>query len=362
MGFVRPVTPAYSERIQRLIDDSPFDIDMHVEVTGRPPTMASSQFLTNREQGDWAEQIIFDAINSHSPHYCAVRYGRRESLPADHPRFREHFADYLAELNSLGKKPDLLLFPRDIAPSGPAPELDDDDVRQAVAAIEVRSSSFLADKYARFMRQRNDAAEKQCLHLRTCLLRAPYGSLLRNKAPATHQLLDRATRATFREISFRASRWSSSPDLLEMSRMLKDLKAQIRTLHKRDYLSITPKLEDIALVNRWIQRYGVPHHYLQVFFDKAYAISFEDVLRIVSNPDWEGEKFSVERDVKNQQKTTLKIDVAVGQEIVGRIDFPRHESAVRELARGRLLFYVRFQGGRGYLDATAFHEEILGSG
>lgn len=356
------VAPSYPARIRRLIEESPFAIDTEVEVSGHPPTMASSQFLTNREQGDWAEQIIFDAINTHSSRYRAVRYGRRESLPADHPRFRQHYATYLKELNSFGKKPDLLVFPKGLNLSPSDRAMSDETVRQALAAIEVRSSSFLAEKYARFMWHRNRTAEQECLRLQSLLLTEPYGTLLRSKAPETYSLLRRASRDTFREITFRATRWSSSPALREMSRLLRDLKAQIRILHKRDYLSITPKLEDIALVNRWIQRYGVPHHYLQVFFDKAYAMSFEEILRLVSDPDCEGQKFSVERDVKNQQKTTLKIDVAVGREIVGRIDFPTHESAVRELARGRLLFYVRFRDGRGYLDATALHEEILRSG
>lgn len=93
----------YANRIQDLITATPFEIDPEIKVAGRPPTMASSQFLTHREQGDWAEEIIHDAINDHSPDYRAVRYGRTESLPADDPGFRDHYAAYLAELNDLGK-------------------------------------------------------------------------------------------------------------------------------------------------------------------------------------------------------------------------------------------------------------------
>lgn len=223
----------------------------------------------------------------------------------------------------------------------------------------MRSSSFLANKYAEFMENRNRTTETECLRLQALLLKEPYAQVLRDKAPQTHALLSQATAATFREVTFKAPNWSSSPLLHEVSGHLRALKKQIKTLHKRDHLSITPRLEDLALVNRWIQRFGVPHYYLQVFFDKAYAISFENILRIVCDPTLEGEKFSVERDVKNQHKTTLKIDVGVGKEIVGRIDFPQHESAVRRLERGRLLFYVKFRGGRGYLDARALEEEIL---
>jgi type II restriction enzyme len=133
-------------------------------------------------------------------------------------------------------------------------------------------------------------------------------------------------------------------------------------LQKRDYLSITPKLEDFALVNRWIQRFGVRHYYLQVFFDKAYVLAFADILRIASNSANEDVIFSIEKDTKNQQKTTIKINVQLGKEILGRIDMPQHRSAMKELDRGRLLFYVTFEGGRGYLDLDVFNSEIVGHG
>src|SRR5690606_12182308 len=124
-------------------------------------------------------------------------------------------------------------------------------------------------------------------------------------------------------------------------------------------LSITPKVEDIALVNRWIQRFGVKHYYLQVFFDKAYLIPFEQILQIAADSKKEGDVFSVERDVKNQGKTTIKINVQVGREVIGKIDMPEHRSQMKEFERGRLLFYVTFEGGRGYIDGPLL-KEVLG--
>ena len=38
---------------------------------------------------------------------------------------------------------------------------------------------------------------------------------------------------------------------------------------------------------------------------------------------------------------------------------PNHQSAMKELDRGRLLFYVTFQNGRGYLDNDVFTTEIV---
>lgn len=38
------------------------------------PTQASSEFITNKQQGDWAENVIFRAINDNSKNIIAVRY------------------------------------------------------------------------------------------------------------------------------------------------------------------------------------------------------------------------------------------------------------------------------------------------
>lgn len=350
----------YKETIASLINSVPFEIDTGIQLSGNPPTTASSAFLTNKEQGDWAEQIVFNAVNANSEDYCAVNYGRADSLAAGDPGFPEFYSEYQDELNSIGKKPDLLIFRRSDAPVTDRLGTDDDIVRKAIAAIEVRSSSFLANKYASFMNDRTQVAEAECNRIQGKLMREPLSSLLLEKSPELHCMIKYATVDTFRELDFRARSWSSSADLKHLSNQLKNLKAQIKILHKRDYLSITPKLEDLALVNRWIQHFGVKHFYLQVFFDKAYVIPFKDILTISSDPKNEGSIFSVEQDVKNQRKTTIKIDVQVGKEILGRIDMPEHCSALKELDRGRLLFYVTFHGGRGYLDPDIFAQEIIG--
>lgn len=350
----------YKGTIASLINSAPFEIDTDIQLSRSPPTMASSEFLTNKEQGDWAEQIVFNAVNENSEDYCAVNYGRTDSLAAGDPGFAEFYSEYQDELNNIGKKPDLLIFRRSDAPDIDRLDIDDDIVQKAIAAIEVRSSSFLANKYAFFMNDRTREAEAECNRIQGELMREPLSSLLLEKSPELHCMIRYATVNTFRELDFRARSWSSSADLKRLSESLKSLKAQLKILHKRDYLSITPKLEDLALVNRWIQHFGVKHFYLQVFFDKAYVIPFKDVLTISSDPKNEGTIFSVEQDVKNQRKTTIKIDVQVGKEILGRIDMPEHCSALKELDRGRLLFYVTFHGGRGYLDLNIFAQEIIG--
>jgi len=350
---------SYSQIIARLIEAAPFDIDQNIHMEGRPPSSASSEFLTNKEQGDWAERLVLAAINENCPGHLAVSYGRGDGLAAGDIGFADFYREYQDELNTIGKKPDILIFRRADFDREHVDLTNEQTVSRAVAAIEVRSSSFLSVKYALFMSNRIKNAEQECLKLRNCILQEPFATLLCQKSPELFNLIKNAELSTFRELDFRLRSWSSSALLQELSGYLKLLKEQIKILHKRDYLSITPKVEDLALVNRWIQEFNVPHYYLQVFFDRAYIISFREILEIISEPTKEDVIFSIEKDVKNQGKTTIKIDIQVGREIIGRMDMPDHKSALKELERGRLLFYVTFSGGRGYLDPVVFYREFM---
>jgi len=150
--------------------------------------------------------------------------------------------------------------------------------------------------------------------------------------------------------SFKVPGWRSSERLIKVNELFKQLKNAIKEVQKRDYLSITPKVEDIKVVYKWIETFNVPHFYFQVFFDKIYGISFEQILQIISNPDNDGVIFSVESDTKNQNKTTVKINSKSGIEIASKVDEPNHKSVRKEMDRGRLLFYVTFEGGTAYLD------------
>lgn len=351
-------TQNYAERIANLIDRFPLSIDKDIVITGRPPTSANSEFLTNKEQGDWAERLVVKAINDFSTDFVAVPYGRSDSIAAGDPGFPEFYRAYQDELNTIGKKPDILIFRKEDAPEMTSELLNTSVASRAVAAIEVRSSSFLCGKYKATMSNRIRDAEQRCAELRARILSEPFGELLKEKNAVVYELLKSTSQEAFRELTFRAVSWSSSDALRTLSAYLKELKSCIAQLHKRDYLSITPKLEDLALVNRWISNFNVPHYYLQVFFDRAYVISFEKILSICSDSRREGVDFSIEDDVKNQGKTTVKVNIDAGEPIIGKIDMPSHFSAMKELDRGRLLFYVKFDGGHGYLDEEVFQRMV----
>lgn len=265
--------------------------------------------------------------------------------------------DFQTELDTIGKRPDLLVFNRadfnenlgyDIS-NIPHKEIDD-YVKKAVAGIEVRSSAFLINHYDSEMQKHTDFFKSKAFALRDKIL-SDYQELLQSPQRKNYvAVLENINESTLPITDFKVPGWHSSTRLSELNSLLKELKHAIKETQKRDYLSITPKVEDIKVVYKWIETFNVPHFYFQVFFDKVYGISFENILTIISDEDNEGIIFSVEADAKNQNKTTIKIKSKEGEEVAFKVDEPSHKSMRKEMDRGRLLFYVTFEGGTAYLD------------
>ena len=358
----------YSERIEQLTATvNPEIVDFNEPRTeARIPTQASSEFITNKEQGDWAELLLFNAINQGSKNYVAVRYGKSDNLVAGDNGFDEFFAEFQNELDTIGKRPDLLIFKRedfDDALGLDISKMDhrkiDNYVKKAIAGIEVRSSAFLINHYEAAMEEMRKQSIEEALKIKNVIL-LEYRDLLALPAKNSYiQTLESINETTINNINLRVPGWHSTPRLSELNQLFKQLQQCIKKLQKRDYLSITPKVEDIKVVYKWIQTFNVPHYYFQVFFDKIYGISFEQILQLISSPDQEGQVFSIEEDTKNQNKTTIKIRSNYGVEIASKVDEPTHASRRKELNRGRLLFYVTFQGGTAYLDIDNL-KNILG--
>lgn len=329
------------------------------------PTQASSEFITNKQQGDWAEDVFFRAINDNSENIVAVRYGKSDDLVAGDGGFEKFFNAYQAELDAIGKRPDILLFKKedfneslgyDIS-SKSSDEIGD-YVAKAIAGIEVRSSAFLINKYTaeanRIVRENTERA----IELKNIVL-DEYVDLLEQKRPELIAILQQLDETSVRSIDYRKPTWKASQRLQELTDNLSELKDCLKIIQKRNSLSITPKVEDLKVVYKWIMTYNVPHFYVQVFFDKVYGVSFQRILELVSNPDLEDDKYFIEQDTKNQNKTTIKIPSQDGTCLAEVVTEPNHQSVRKELNKGRLLFYVKFDGGEACLDANNF-ESLFG--
>lgn len=323
----------------------------------RTPTQASSNFITNKEQGDWAENLVFRAINETSKNFVAVKYGKSDDLVAGEDGFDTFYQDFQDELDTIGKRPDLLIFRKEDFNKDLGFDISQiphhtitEYVKKAIAGIEVRSSAFLIDKYEEAMHVRTEKFSQIALQTRDIILAEFQEELNHPSRQAYIDLLKSITPKTLSVTDFRVPSWSSTERLSELKAHFRTLKDAIKEIQKRDYLSITPKVEDIKVVYKWIETFNVPHFYFQVFFDKVYGISFEQILAIISDSNNEGIIFSVETDTKNQNKTTIKINSKSGIPIASKVEEPIHESVRKEMDRGRLLFYVTFKGGTAYLD------------
>lgn len=351
----------YHEKIKNLVREVPTTIvDFGLPRDhARTPTQASSNFITNKEQGDWAENLVAGAFNEKSVNYVAVKYGKSDDVVAGEEGFDQFYQEFQHELDTIGKRPDLLIFKKsdfDIHLGYDISQIEHEQiihyVKKAIAGIEVRSSAFLIDKYESSMQERTELFTKLALQTRDNMV-AEYADLLEHSARNKYlAVLQNMTAETLSITDFKVPGWSSSERLVMLNEQFKTLKKAIKEIQKRDFLSITPKVEDIKVVYKWIETFNVPHYYFQVFFDKVYGISFEQILSIIADPDKEGIVYSIETDTKNQNKTTIKINSKSGVQIAYKIDEPKHESVRKEMGRGRLLFFVTFKGGVAYLDVA----------
>jgi hypothetical protein len=101
--------------------------------------------------GDWAENILADAIRVARPEWQATKYGNSESMAAGEPGFKAFYLASLDEVRNYGKRPDLLIFPKNLnIPDDIATQpfaTVDPLVKDSIGALEVRSSKYEALTY-----------------------------------------------------------------------------------------------------------------------------------------------------------------------------------------------------------------------
>src|SRR6266702_1348818 len=159
------------------------------------PTDARSEFLANRAMGDWAERLLSDALRNSFPEWSVTQYGSTDRIAAGHPEFRSRYLAGLNETRLMGKRPDLLLFPRAFGIEADLSERPQDETapvaRQADAAIEVRSSKFEALTYMAVRQRQREAGnvtgrETPSFTVKVEDLVIVYRWLERNRVPQTY--------------------------------------------------------------------------------------------------------------------------------------------------------------------------------
>ncbi len=131
----------------------------------RIPVDANSNFLGNRAMGDWAEAVLKDLLVGNSSRFQPIHYGDSNQIAAGDDGFKEYYLGELEATRVFGKRPDLLLYSTEIALEGNEfrkKTVTEAEVltRNALAAIEVRSSKFKALQYMRVREGEREAGVK----------------------------------------------------------------------------------------------------------------------------------------------------------------------------------------------------------
>lgn len=127
------------------------------------PTDARSEFLANRAMGDWAERLLSEAIVRACHEWKVSQYGDTNRIAAGHPDFKASYLAGLEQTRRFGKRPDLLLFPAEAMVAPDLSALGHAEpaalVKEAVAAVEVRSSKFEALTYMAVRKRQRDGGK-----------------------------------------------------------------------------------------------------------------------------------------------------------------------------------------------------------
>ena len=179
----------YFDRIKTLAESFPAEI-ADFSTPRHPasqPTQATSNFITNKEQGDWAENIFKDAVNNTSQNYVAVKYGKSDDIIAGDPGFTEFFQEFQQELDTIGKRPDILIFKKsdfDVKLGYDISHIPHEHitgyVKKAIAGVEVRSSAYLADVNEKIVQAKIAESTTEAIRIRQIILEE-YADLKANK-------------------------------------------------------------------------------------------------------------------------------------------------------------------------------------
>lgn len=261
-----------------------------------PPTQAFSNFLTHNEQGDWAEKLILNTLSKEQIPYIPVMYGKSDKITAGDPGFKEFYEKYQDELDSIGKRPDVLLYTKDNYRKEWGRDISDlegDDLNEIVpkasAGLEVRSSAYLVNK---FIPKENRPSLSFTPKVEDLIVILKWV----NTYNVPHFYV---------QVFFDSIYIISLKDILCL---LRDAEVEIKGVkYKKIYGSIGGQLV-----------------------------------------------FVIEKTPKNQFKETIHIFLGSGCKIGEQLERPKLVARTKKLSNGRLLHYVSFNGGKADIE-----EDIL---
>ena len=166
----------------------------------------------------------------------------------------------IEELDSIGKKPDVLIFKKeeyddswDYDISNFDNDKLDEIVPRSVCGPEIRSSAFLHEVYRKNALERRSLLHGEILVKKEQLLKEHSEFLKtkldsKTKEPEIYKMIQSIEEDYLPfELTSRRTNWKRTDAEKEASSLLNTIKVNLRELRKRD-LSITPKVEDLKVI------------------------------------------------------------------------------------------------------------------
>lgn len=320
------------------------------------PSDANSEFTINDLMGSWAESLVFSALRNESSSKTPIMYGRADQLIAGQDGFKQLWQEHMQELDTIGKRPDILLFDSEFASdslSGKNDISEDTEewkfVKSAYAGIEVRSSKqnltineeYKSNSISIIVEELQSTLPTLIQDLRNLNLGlSSLDSVLNwlkvlNVAKDMPYIIPR--KPGVREKTLGKRLYHEFSQVFVMLR-------KINKLHT-SYRSFTVKVEDLAITDKWVSTYSVPHYYFQVFDDRVYGIPTTLILDTILDADGKGNTWKIEKNPKNQMKTTFYVNLNQGYLLGNITTLPELRPKKIQLKNGRVIYAIEFIDG-----------------
>jgi len=150
--------------------------------------------------------------------------GKSDDLIAGEEGFDKFYNEFQDELDTIGKRPDLLVFKKDDFDKNlgydisKLPHIDIESyVKKAIAGLEIRSSAFLIDKYEAEMQLRTEVHLKKALEIKDKILSGYMDILEHPNKSHFVEILKGINEHTINAVSFRGPSWKATERLQELS-------------------------------------------------------------------------------------------------------------------------------------------------
>lgn len=283
-----------------------------------PRRLRGSDFLMRWSQGRWSEDRFVEVVED-TGSYFAIPYGPSGTAPRDDPRQFELYFEHLsaAGIDSV-KRPDLLIFRQG----------SQSDVEELIKKIEVDyplpfKPDTETEQYSGWERL----------------------SFVREDAEEMQNLLQLAILAVECENSLWIAR--QMPNYGEELRPMRRLGGKPGLPKNAKTPNIIIKDEDLDRLNNWQTEAGVPLHIWHAFYDLAYGISLNKVIRLIKEGYIEPRKQVYQGPGGiSEEKAIFRVYYHYAYEIGEAVEEPALISDKLIDQNGHILPFVRFEGGK----------------